>query len=85
MKHRKLKRHPTYVAFPGGYKIEVHVLPKKEFDEENGDGDLAVWDCGERVIYLRAGRTSRQKLEDFVHEMGHAYLDWGAWVLGGIK
>ena len=82
---RKLKHHPVYVTLPGGYKIEVQVLSKKEFNEENGEDDLATWDCSERVIYLRKARTSKQRLEDFVHELGHAYLDGGSWVLGNMK
>ena len=82
---RKLKHHPVYVTFPGGYRIRVEVMGKREFDEENSEGDLASWDLGERVIQLRKGRTSKQRLEDFVHEMGHAYLDWGSWILGNIK
>lgn len=77
----RLLKIPRFVEFPGGYEITVSVLNDTAFNKENGDSDWASWDCEEQVIYLRKSRPPRKKLEDFVHEMGHAYLDWAVWVL----
>lgn len=67
---------PTSFTFPGGYSVKVVQLPPaKYFRNRNRKATKASTTCGDK-IYLNLERTPAQRRADFVHELGHNYLDW---------
>ncbi len=73
---------PRSVALPGGYKITVKKLSDSKANDEIGSETFAAWDVEEHTIFLRKSRTGHDLLEDFVHEMQHAFVDWADCFLG---
>lgn len=73
---------PTSVKLPGGYEIKVTRLTTKKANEEMGSEVFAQWDVEDHEILLRKDRKGKDLLEDFVHEMEHAIVDWKDWFLG---
>lgn len=78
-------RIPRYIDFPFGYEVEVRQLGKKQFQEECGSDCFATWEVGDNggVVYLDKSRDIKKRRADLAHEIGHAFLDWQAKVLGG--
>jgi hypothetical protein len=73
---------PRVVHLPGGYSIDVHLLSRKKANEEMGSDVYAQWDVSEHAIYLRAERKGKDRAEDFIHELEHAFVDYKDWFLG---
>jgi Zn-dependent peptidase ImmA (M78 family) len=78
-------RIPHFIDLPFGYEVEVKQLTHKEFVEEMGQDAYAGWDVGEHggTIYLDKSRDIKKRRADLAHELGHAFLDFQARVLGG--
>lgn len=72
--HKKvaLPRLPKKLIFPFGYSVRFKYLKavdmpasaKSDWEEETG------------IVRVNKERTHQQKMEDVVHEIGHAYIDW---------
>lgn len=77
-----VRKIPRSITLPGGYQVEVELQDRKKANEEMGNDVFACWDVSERTIYLRKERRGKHRLEDFVHEMEHALVDWKDWFLG---
>lgn len=77
-----MQKVPKSVVLPGGYEIQVTRLAVKKANEEMGTEVYAQWDVEEHEILLRKDRAGKELLEDFVHEMEHAIVDWKDWFLG---
>lgn len=77
-------RIPKYIDLPFKYTVEVKQLNHKAFVEECGEDCYACWDVGEHggTIYLDKSRDIKKRTADLVHEMGHAFMDFQARILG---
>ncbi len=73
---------PRAVKLPGGYEITVRRIAKNKANDEMGTEVYAQWDVEDHEILLRKDRKGQHLLEDFVHEMEHAIVDWKDWYLG---
>ena len=75
---------PGTVRFPFGYVIRIAQVTSAEIGIATHDTDPAhaAWSVDDMTIYLDKNRPIRQRRADFAHELGHAFLDWQAWLLG---
>jgi len=71
---------PKTVRLPG-FKIKIVQLEHDEFVDDFGRCKGA-WVGEEMTIYLDRSRPIRKRRADLIHEVGHAYLDWQALMLG---
>lgn len=74
-------RLPTRIHFPFEYVIKVRQITRSEMNDRVGDGALAGWLSCERTIYLTRSRSTKQKRGDLAHEMSHAVVDYGDFLL----
>jgi len=69
---------PRKHVFPGGFTVKIEQLEREDFKAENG-ADEACFDRDNMTILLDRGRSKADRKADFIHEMGHAFLDWQYW------
>ena len=75
-----IKAIPKSVRLPG-FKVKIVQLDHDDFVDDFGRAKGA-WMDEEMTIYLDRSRPIRKRRADLVHEVGHAYLDWQAIMLG---
>jgi len=69
---------PHQITLPGHYRIRIRIVTRSQaklFPLLDRDA-YASWSIDDRTIYLRKSRTGTDRMEDFLHEMEHAFTDW---------
>jgi Zn-dependent peptidase ImmA (M78 family) len=78
-----MKRIPTRINLPFGYRVSILQLPKTDYNAECGDDSLACWIVGHGggTIYLNTSRSVRKRRADLAHELLHACADFQTWLI----
>lgn len=63
---------PRKVVFPFGYVVRFKYLKPADMPSSS----LSDWEEETRIVRINRDRTYEQKMEDVVHEVGHAFIDW---------
>jgi Zn-dependent peptidase ImmA (M78 family) len=74
---------PTKVVFPFKYIVKIEQVSSEELGIATNDPQpgYAAWSVDKQTIYLDKSRPIKNRRADLVHELGHAFLDWQAWIL----
>lgn len=76
-------RIPFSIRLPFGYIVKVRQVTREDLAILTNDPDpgYAAWVSDTRTIYLTKNRPLKKKRADLAHEVGHAWIDWQAWIL----
>jgi len=69
------------LTLPYGYQVKTAILPKSLFIRAGaGSEDFAFWCSSRQTIFLRKDRLPTERWEDYLHELGHVWVDYMEWL-----